>query len=270
VLLPYVIYVIVLFIIKLIEIAFDSFLKQSFEFTEVIKVIGTSIYGGVKLNKIYAGPLWFLTCYYLTNVLANFVLKDGNHYKIIAIWLLLWTISHLQSIYLQHLVLPLEIDLVPIATCYFIIGYYLRKIIQKKYCLIGAAVAMVFFVALRALRIDAVTSYGLELVGHRYTNFILDAMIPTAIFVLLFYLCRLILNIKPVSQALIYIQKYSVPILALHIVCTTFLYNRILGITTKDYHWENQFCFCLIGLLVPVAIMNVIERISPRIASNMK
>ena len=230
-LIPYISYLLIINV----PIIITSYIKTK-DVNNLINNIKHMFLGGQYLNQ-YSGVLWFLTCLFFTEI---FFIISSKFYKktcirIICI-ILFYTLAHIEAWFFRGERLPLALDISLITIMYFSIGFYLRKmLVQRKMFFIAIFISLTSLMLIKNGNI----TYGLELWGHSYTNYILDFIIPTSMSIVVFNISKHLENNKLLQE----LGKNSIVIMCLHI--------SINGILSKVFNDYGVILFTIIGIIIP-------------------
>ena len=237
---------------------------------DILKQLSHIIVGGKYLGDYQIRPLWFLPVYFEV-VMAFFLLSRLRKRVSLIVIGFLWMCGHLESIVLTNLGIGnnthvfLDLDIGLVCLTWYALGTWCKDFIRSKYCeLVSALFVSVFFVIRFCTKnyqvLSILQEYGLELAVRYYRFTILDTFIPISMTVVLLWISKMIAG-HTVALKLFFIElsKYTIPIMALHII-VNYRLSKILGISTS-----NETVFILLGVFVPYLFAKVlIDRLPER------
>jgi fucose 4-O-acetylase-like acetyltransferase len=210
------------------------------------------LYGG-KILRSYYGVFWFITTLYLTQMIFQcFHLSMKKPKQIIAISIGCYLLAHLISVYFYQMKkdiisIPWNADVTFIAIFYFMIGFYMKRYIQRLrnsklqqwaiFTLAGSLILM---------DINGWISYGLNLKNSNYQHFLLDILIPLVfsfvVIILAIWMEKIPTLIREWFEK---IGQESLVIMYLHIPV-----NMVL----EQYFVYDIYDFAFFGILIPMLL----------------
>jgi polysaccharide biosynthesis protein PslL len=211
--------------------------------SHLLQIIGTAIYGG-KLLQGWTGVFWFVTCFFLTQQVFNFLYRRGNLLSWMAIALVL---SNLNALLLPQVSFPWNANVVLAALPFFGVGVYLKQvqISRLAYGVAAGLTAIAFWLIRQGYEISynmKATDYGIPLV---------TPILAIALIISLIGVSKLIAQYLGVlHKGLAYLGAASMVIMYLHQPIQLTL-NK-LGVSKSEVRF-------LLASLIPVAVYFVIR-----------
>lgn len=235
-----------------VGIFFLRIISDNMEFVDIFKLFCKLIYGGRYLNVFFIGPCWFLTAYFVTTILVSFItLIEQKSYRFF-IYFACWCFGHVWAWLLSECYLPWSIEIGIFAVAYYGLGYEAKNYLRRKSCrLVGCSIVVLFTLLYFFTDLSYVRGFGIEMWCHYNRDLVLDLVIPLAFFELLLsisiILDRHFINVK---KMLVELGKYTVPIMALHIL--------VFRIVAKIIDVRIPWLITILGVLFPYLIAKYI------------
>jgi len=224
----------------------------------------TLVIGGRFARGAY-GVFWFVTTLFFTHLIFLLITKYFKRMKQIIILLILYSIAHLESLYVMRVIggppdtasqtIPIiwNIDVALMAVVYFALGYYMKHILLTitKPWLLAA-----FIGSLTVIYLDwfSVIDYHLSLKFIRYDHFFLDVLIPLSFTIVLVSIFQFLATIMSLKWLQI-IEKHSISIMYLHILTDMVL---------NDYFSYGIVGYTVFGLIFPIIASIIIQKFVPK------
>ncbi|NES68881.1 MAG: acyltransferase family protein, partial [Okeania sp. SIO2D1] len=120
---PYISFIILLYPIQLLTMLPQ---EDNFSFVDILKLIVNPIVGGVYLWGL-TSAFWFITCFFITQQLANLIIKKANPHHLKFYIIFMTALSYLNALVLQKFWLPQNANVALAAVPLFLLGFLLRK-----------------------------------------------------------------------------------------------------------------------------------------------
>jgi fucose 4-O-acetylase-like acetyltransferase len=120
---PYVAFIILLYPVQLLTLLPQ---RQDFSFVDILKLILNPIIGGSYLWGLTTA-FWFLPCFFITQQLANFLIKKFDTKRLVYCLTLMMVLSCLNYLFFQQVWLPQNAHVALAATPIFLIGFLFQR-----------------------------------------------------------------------------------------------------------------------------------------------
>jgi polysaccharide biosynthesis protein PslL len=241
-LVPYLSFLCVIYAEPIVRSVLYILQKPSFGAVKgLLTVMFQGIYGGELLND-GTSAFWFVTCFFATQQIFNYLSTKFSPKKLTAILAVCLAASYIDSYYLQSWVFPGAINVTLAALPYFGLGVYLQKHNLKTWLYILSGV--IFAGAIYLL----IQGYPLNL-NMKFTNYgvpVVSFLVASAAVVLLMGLSQLLTSLKQVKQPLIYLGSASMVILYVH----QFVQMQVKVRLGEDANWWRFAASLLVSLVV--------------------
>jgi polysaccharide biosynthesis protein PslL len=206
-----------------------------------LTVIYQGIYGGELLND-GTSAFWFVTCFFATQQIFNYLSTKFSAKTLIAILVGCLAVSYIESYWFKSLVFPGTINVALAALPYFGLGVYLqgRKFQPWLYLLAGVIFAAAVYCLTQGypLNLDMkFANYGIPGVSF---------LVASAAAVLLIGLSQLLTPLKQMKQPLVYLGSASMVILYVH----QFVQMQVKVRLGEDANWWRLAASLLVSLVV--------------------
>ena len=174
-------------------------------------VLGISYASKIFVNVKSVGPIWFVTCLFITNIIMTVILQttNDNEWKnccmVIATTLLGYFIGKKVAF------LPHSIDVAMFSIVFFYFGY-----IMKKYCLLSKLKTVNSWFFIMIVWLVAVYLGGIELAIRKYPMFPICILGGIAGSLIVIELCKQLIQIEFIRDVLCFCGRYSIWILGVH------------------------------------------------------
>ena len=226
---------------------------------DIIEILKGIIIGNANINMIVNGPTWFILTLFLGEILFYILYKifNGDRKHLFNVSILLIIIGYVEAITSRKLLMPWDINLLPVACALIIIGYlaygYIKENEEKiKKTNILIPLALMAIGLYISVWVNGNVSFG----GNNYKSIILTF---SALFSTIAGLTLILTKIKKCSL-LSFIGKNSLIILAIHKPIIYIV--RYFVPSFKTVSWNST----LIGILVFIGILPItylIQRFAP-------
>ncbi|MEB3341283.1 acyltransferase family protein [Okeania sp.] len=233
---PYISFVILLYPIQLIT-ALPQ--KDNFSFVDILKLIINPIVGGYHLWGL-TSAFWFVTCFFITQQLANLIIKKANpnHLKFYIIFLI--ALSYLNSLVFPKFWLPQNAHIALAAIPLFLLGFLFRKYYRERnYYLISIPSViiswwLIFFYSRQFPNQFFSVDYDMK--GANYGIPIISLLLALGMIIFCIDVSKLLVERVPlVAKIFTALGKASMIILFLHIVFRDFLRFLNLGVFSSNF-----------------------------------
>jgi polysaccharide biosynthesis protein PslL len=213
--------------------------------SHLLQIVGTAIYGG-RLLQGWTGVFWFVTCFFLTQQLFNFLYQRWRRQWLVCIAIAL-ALSNLNAQFLPQVSFPWNANVVLAALPFFGVGFYLKHVQISKfaYGIAAGLTTIAFWLICQGYEISynmKATDYGIPLV---------TPLLAIALIISLIGVSKLIAQyLGFLHKGLAYLGAASMVIMYLHQPIQLTL-NK-LGVSKSELRF-------LLASLIPVAIYFVIK-----------
>lgn len=216
-------------------------LNDRFSLKQIVKLL----YGG-RMNTGVVGVWWYPTCFLLTLLIVQLLIKYFDKKKQLLISIIMYAIGMAEWYFLLpkdvnnygvlHK-LPWNIDVCLCATLFMIMGYYCKtitdRIIQKRFVeKISVFCGAVFVIVLLILSFNIkVASFNVDMKYAQYGNPVLFLVFPILFGVVLLLISDAISNLKFLNTAISTLGYHSMSIMYLHVPILYLLRSIVEGDT---------------------------------------
>jgi len=215
--------------------------------------------GGMGLAGTPVAFAWFVSCLFTTQITAFFIAKLNNHKILICAMLsyftammLQWYLSSFDFGYeVVFFVLPLSIEVVPMALTFYLIGFLGKtKFLSSAYSsykFLYFSVFIIFIIVFFDYKGIQLPSYAMP--SQRYALPGINIIVPVTCFVLTGYCAVFISRWYYLNKILTAIGRAAIPILFTHLILPIVFIKNLNSITGL-----NIDCFIsrvALGLLLP-------------------
>jgi fucose 4-O-acetylase-like acetyltransferase len=188
----------------------------------ILPFVKSLIFGGRYLQGV-AAVFWFVTCFFATQQIFNFLFTKLDTFKLVAVISLLLILGYVNSQYFPQWWLPWNLNVVLFTIPMFSLGY-LFKVLDKNIplpILVGLILLTSFTVYLFK------EDYSLDLKSSNYGVPILSLVASLTIIVCLIELSKKITHVSLISKFFISVGQASMTIMYLHNGIRNRLWNVI-------------------------------------------
>ncbi len=125
---PYISFMILLYPVQLLTLLPQ---RQDFSFVDILKLILNPLIGGTYLWGLTTA-FWFLTCFFITQQLANFLIKKLNSKSLVYCIVLMIILGYLNDLFFDNIWLPQNAHVALAATPIFLLGFLFRKTYHER------------------------------------------------------------------------------------------------------------------------------------------
>jgi fucose 4-O-acetylase-like acetyltransferase len=219
-----------------------------------------------------AGIWWFVTCLFFTQITAYYILKIKKArmvlyaacilYYIAMITALAYTDFYYNNYPVVELKLPLGIEIVPMATVFYLIGFFLKPLLLptrycKNYAMVVLLLVLCFIICLDYYaHVVIFPEYSMYSKDYAYP--VVNLIIPVAFFFVIRYFSILISTKHFASAVFTQLGRASLIIMFLHM----FLPDIFFQCLNKIFRWNLEMLSTriLLGILLPFCVYCTLEK----------
>lgn len=229
---------------------------EDYNFAHLLKCI----YGGKAIGGVY----WFITVLLLVKCIYFCFIKDrSNQLKLLLIFLL-YIFSMLQAdlwgeLFRDKMLLPWNIDIVPISLVYYYLGIIIRKreysiqLKEKKILVLLSLITIIIFIYLKIIvQID----YTVDMKYGAIGKFGINILIPFCFFFILKEISIYLEQYKLLAKVFLLCGTQSLTVMYLHILIRD---KVMISIFENNY---NTFLYVLVVLFISFVVNVVVKHLT--------
>ncbi len=216
---PYIAFILLLYPIQLIALLPQ---RQGFSVVDILKLILNPIIGGTFLWGL-TSAFWFTTCFFITQQLANFIIRKVNPNQIIFYIIVLSGLSYLNYLVFKQFFLPQNAHVALAGTSIFLIGFLYRKLYSERNHSI-ISISVLFFVLCMIIYSNQASNLwswsllGTDMKRANYGMPVFSLLLAIGLILLLIDISKLLVKNAPlISKIIGALGQASMSILYLHL-----------------------------------------------------
>jgi fucose 4-O-acetylase-like acetyltransferase len=238
---PYLFFLLLISAIRYIVLVSQSEMTLTWLVEDLVSIV----VGGRFFPSDFYVVMWFIPCLFFTQLLGvltfYFFKKKSSR---ICILLLFYVLAHLENwlTYEFNIFVPLNLDVAMLALPYYMLGYFVRRV-MKKMNFMKLVIVGLLSTGVLLFNITRPIAYILDMRSVTYHHFFLDFVTPFALTVLLFISCALLSKTGRLVGWLTSIGQSSLIIMYTHVP---------IKIVLEQLLKANNLMIVLAGILLPL------------------